>query len=249
MNRREEDDFVMEKLDRAFAIIEWVNSYPKYVLQNLPIVRSDHGLILLDYESSTPFRRRPFRFEKMWLSHPSCKSVVQKAWHNRVTGSSAFQLWHKLINVRDEFQVWNKEVFGKVENEIHMIQNQLKLVQNSISSLADVKREPELREELEILMQREEVIWVQKARSDWVLFGDRNTRFFQTVVKQRRVKNRIMHLKRGDGSFTDDLGEIEDILAQHFKSAWTMLLYLITRSLLKLELYPYLNYLLINSLL
>ena len=118
---------------------------------------------------------------------------------------------------RDEFQVWNKEVFGKVENEIHMIQNQLKLVQNSISSLTDIKREAELRKELEILMQREEVMWAQKARSDWVLFGDRNTRFFQTVVKQRQVKNRIMQLKRRDGSFTDDLGEIEDILAQHFK--------------------------------
>ena len=63
-------------------------------------------------------------------------------------------------------------------------------------------------------------MWAQKARSDWVLFGDRNTRFFQTVVKQRRVRNRIMHLKRGDGSFTDDLGEIEDILAKHFKSAF-----------------------------
>ena len=93
-------------------------------------------------------------------------------------GSCAFQLWHKLINVRDEFQVWNKEVFGKVENEIHMIQNQLKLVQNSISSLTDVKREAELRKELEILMQREEVMWAQKARSEWVLFGDINTRFF-----------------------------------------------------------------------
>ena len=120
----------------------------------------------------------PLDLKKMWLSHPSCKSVVQKAWHNRVTGSCAFQLRHKLINVRDEFQVWNKEVFGKVENEIHMIQNQLKLVQNSILSLVDVKREAELRKELEILMQREEVMWAQKARSDWVLFGDRNTRFF-----------------------------------------------------------------------
>ena len=145
--------------DRAFASIEWVNFYPKYVLRNLPIVRSDHGPILLDCESFSPFRRRPFRFEKMWLSHPSCKSVVQKAWHNRVKGSRAFQLRHKLINVRDEFQVWNKEVFGKVENEIHMKQNQLKLVQNSISSLQDVKREAELRDELEVLMQREEVMW------------------------------------------------------------------------------------------
>ena len=29
-----------------------------------------------------------------------------------------------------------------------------------------------------------------------------------------------MQLKRRDGSFTDDLGEIEDILAEHFKIAF-----------------------------
>ena len=156
----------------------------------------------------------------MWPSHPSCKSVVQKAWHNQVKGSRAFQLRHKLINVRDEFQIWNKDVFGKVENEIHLKQNQLKLVQNSILSLGDVKKEAELREELEILMQREEVMWAQKARSDWVLFRDRNTKFYQTVMRQRRVKNGIVQLQRGDGSYTEDQGEIDDILAQHFKTAF-----------------------------
>ena len=143
-----------------------MNSYPKYVLRNLPLIRLDHGPILLDFESFPPFKKRPFRFEKMWPSHPSYKSVMQKAWHNQVKGSRAFQLRHKLINVRDEFQIWNKVVFGKVENEIHLKINQLKLVQNSILSLKDVKKEAELREELEILMQREEVMWAQKARSD-----------------------------------------------------------------------------------
>lgn len=64
-----------------------------------------------------------------------------------------------------------------------MKQNQLKLVQNFISSLKDVKREAELRQNLEILMQREEVMWAQKAKSDWVLFGDSNTRFYQTVLR------------------------------------------------------------------
>ena len=28
MNSRQEDDFAMEKLDRAFASVEWVNTYP-----------------------------------------------------------------------------------------------------------------------------------------------------------------------------------------------------------------------------
>lgn len=43
MNKREEEDFVMERLDRAFGSVEWVKKYPLYSLRNLPIVRSDHG--------------------------------------------------------------------------------------------------------------------------------------------------------------------------------------------------------------
>lgn len=50
MNNREEDSFVMERLDRAFASVEWVNSYPYYALKNLPIIDSDNGPILLDFE-------------------------------------------------------------------------------------------------------------------------------------------------------------------------------------------------------
>ena len=58
MNKREDEDFVMERLDRAFGSVEWVNQYPFYSLRNLPIVRSDHGPILLDLEVQTPFRKR-----------------------------------------------------------------------------------------------------------------------------------------------------------------------------------------------
>lgn len=61
-----------------------------------------------------------------------------------------------------------------------------------------------MREDLEILMQREEVIWAQKARSDRILFGDGNTKFYQTVVRQRRFRNRIVQLQRVDGSYTKD---------------------------------------------
>ena len=33
MNKREDKAFVMERLDKAFASIEWINSYPHYALK------------------------------------------------------------------------------------------------------------------------------------------------------------------------------------------------------------------------
>lgn len=79
MNKRDEENFVMERIDKAFASVDWVNAYPNYALRNLPIIRSDYGPIILDFEYLQPFRRRPFRFKRMWLSHPTCKSMVQQA--------------------------------------------------------------------------------------------------------------------------------------------------------------------------
>lgn len=46
MNNREENDFIMEILDGAFANIDWVNNYPNYGLRNFPIYHSDHGPII-----------------------------------------------------------------------------------------------------------------------------------------------------------------------------------------------------------
>ena len=79
MNRREEEKFVMERLDRAFASVDWINAYPNYALKNLPIIQSNHGPIILDFELQQSFRNRPFRFEYMWMSHPLCKNVVKQA--------------------------------------------------------------------------------------------------------------------------------------------------------------------------
>lgn len=68
-----------------------------------------------------------------------------------------------------------------------------------------MRKEKAIREELEVLLNREELLWAQKARSDWTLLGDRNTRFFQTVVKQRRARSRILHSKDRDGNLIETL--------------------------------------------
>ena len=149
MNRRDWEDFVMERFDRAFTIVDWVNAYTSYSLRNLPIVRSDYGPILLDFEINQSFKRTPFRFERMWMTHPTCKEVVQKAWNFKVVGSKAYQLKNKLSNVRKDLISWNKQVFGKVENEIWLKQAQLQTIQNSIHTVDDVRKEKKKKNCLE----------------------------------------------------------------------------------------------------
>lgn len=113
--------------------------------------------------------------------------------------------------------MWNKTVFGKLDKEIKDKQLELQHLQNTIHTVEDVKKERDLRIDLENLMEREELMWAQKARSNWIIQGDRNTKFFQTVVKQRRARNRILQLKTENGNLTEDLNEIESMLITYFK--------------------------------
>ena len=135
---------MMEKLDRAFASVDWVNSYPQYSLQNLPIVDYDHGPILLNFEQQVPFRKHPFRFELMWLTHPTCKDMILQAWNLHIKGSRAAQLNNKLSNVKREAINWNKLVFGRVDLDIRKKLAELQEIQDSITSAKDVRKEKTL---------------------------------------------------------------------------------------------------------
>ena len=78
--------------------------------------------------------------------------------------------------------------------------DQLQQLQNSINSLEDMRKERQLREEIEDLLDKEELKWDQKARTNWILYGDRNTKYFQTIVKQRREKKNSL-IKRWGWQF------------------------------------------------
>lgn len=219
MNKREEGDFGMERLERAFASVEWINTYPSFAIRNLLILHLDHGPIILDLEFQHPFRHTLFL--------PLLKNVVQRAQDTHSAGSRAFHFKNKISRVWTYLITWNKEIFGKVEREIHQKQLQLQDIQNSILTIDDVRKERIIREDLELMMHQEELMWAQKARSNWIVLGDKNTKNFPTRVKQRRARNRILQLKTADGNVIENPMEIETTLVNHFKQ-FIMVLSLVT---------------------
>ena len=85
---------------------------------------------------------------------------MERAWKTHSVGSRAFKLQQKLKSVRKQLGVWNKTVFGKLDKEIKDKQLELQHLQNTIHTVEDV------RIDLENLMEREEIMWAQKARSN-----------------------------------------------------------------------------------
>ncbi|KAI9120895.1 hypothetical protein K1719_007928 [Acacia pycnantha] len=54
----------------------------------------------------------------------------------------------------------------------------------------------------------EEIYWWQRSVVAWLVDGDRNTRFFHASVIQRRQRNKILRLKRDNGTWVEDRVDI-----------------------------------------
>lgn len=71
----------------------------------------------------------------------------------------------------------------------------------SYSSRGLVLLEARLRNELEMVMGQEEILWWQKSRKDELLHGDRNTNFFHQKTIARRRRNRIKAIQDTSGNW------------------------------------------------
>ena len=111
-----------------------------------------------------------------------------------------------------KFKEWSKHGFGnifvnarKAEKNVLMAERR---VENDDSSDAQESLQRTTSEWNRWLLM-EESFWKQKARVRWLDQGDKNTKFFHSIVKQRRAQSRIHRIKIGEGNWitsNEDIG-------------------------------------------
>ena len=65
------------------------------------------------------------------------------------------------------------------------------------------------------------MLWLQKSKRDWVLFGDRNTGYFHQKTLTRRHHNRIDAVKAEDGRWLYDTEDIKKQATNFFSKLYT----------------------------
>ncbi|KAF7824023.1 reverse transcriptase [Senna tora] len=229
-NGRIGEGAVWERLDRALCNVAWLNVYPQTSVFCLPIYTSDYSPFVVLFHENVPHRPRPSRFEAMWLLDDSCKKVFSDAWNINELGSLAYLFVSKCRNVMITLKKWNREVFGHVQSKISALQQQIIALQQQVGEyVQDVTvsaTEASLRNELEDLLDKEELLWAQKSHQMCLVQGDRNTKYFLTLVKKRRVNNRILRIKLDSGEWSQSYSEMESAVVDYFSNVffrWIMI--------------------------
>lgn len=77
------DSPTLERIDRAFASVEWIEQYPNNTLRCLSSDSSDHAPLLLTLNSE-PWAAPRFRFDLFWAKIDGFIDVVRAAWDIQV---------------------------------------------------------------------------------------------------------------------------------------------------------------------
>ena len=96
----------------------------------------------------------------------------------------------------------------------------MELLRNDPGRVGPSHVELKLNERLAKLYHREELMWRQRSRLEWLSAGDRNTKFFHMRASMRRKKNMIRALRNALGIHTEDPTELK-AMAVFYKTLYT----------------------------
>ncbi|CAA7042887.1 unnamed protein product [Microthlaspi erraticum] len=78
-----------------------------------------------------------------------------------------------------------------------------------------------LRSELSQAYSEEEAYWKQKSRNNWLQSGDRNTKFFHSVTKTRRIRNNLASIMDDNGALHRGDKNIGSVAEQYFQKLFS----------------------------
>ncbi|XP_047259240.1 uncharacterized protein LOC124891567 [Capsicum annuum] len=135
---------------------------------------------------------------------------------------SKYTWWNSKI---DEHYIFkrldkSKQTFGNIFQEIATLEEVIKVRQKQFEEEpSGVNRANLFRAlaELDMQLKREEDFWRKKAGFEWFKDGERNTRFFHTIVKRRRSRLKIRRIQNDEGSWLDNQDKISEAATMFYQ--------------------------------
>jgi len=182
---------IRERLDRGVANIQWNTLFPEAQLTNGEMVKSDHRPLIVDTDGSrvqVTHKEGPRRFEARWLKEETVEEIIQAAWARAVSQGSDPSLMARLRVVHNDLHIWDREVLKKPVHRMKKLKRELERLRRGPLTDDSLAAQKEILLRLELLLEQEEIYWVQRARANWLKHGDRNTNFFSSIRNVSKKK-------------------------------------------------------------
>lgn len=182
---RRHEHLIWERLDKGVANYDWLAKFSTAIVHHLNCFSSDHRPIKVVFDPNSESQhwfRRPFRFKEMWLANMGCSDTILRAWETQHEGTLMFKVSKKLKKCKKMLKSLSKDQFNNVKRQIAMKKELLWKAKEEAAKGGNYGVVSQLQRELNVLLDKESRMWRQRARTQFVVKGDKNTSYFHGVA-------------------------------------------------------------------
>nr|XP_027090500.1 uncharacterized protein LOC113711541 [Coffea arabica] len=223
-NNRLERARIWKRLDRVLVNMACLEFSLSVSVSHLVRAPSDHAPLLISFTPRANIRCRSFRFLNIWPARRDFLDVIRLAWQVEAITSPLYVVWTKLKSVSQDLHLWNKETFGNVFENVKKWEAAVTTADLRVQSDLSVEAFTELQRAQSHLNKQlaiEDLFWRQKARIKWLQHGDLNSKYFHSVVKQRRIQSFIHRIRDSRGKWVTNDAEIGKEAVRYFGDLFT----------------------------
>jgi len=219
-NRRAGARNVRVRLDRSLADDAWRDIYSAASVVHLVSPCSDHCPVLLSLtrEVRNQPAKRALQYEIFWERDPALKEIIDREWRGLGHMPDLGAINTGLGSLMKKLHAWGRGKFGSVSRELARLRDKLETLHANDASREEIRTTTDLMNEM---MYREEMLWLQRSRIDWLKEGDRNTKFFHHRAVWRARRNKIAKFKDDNGVIQTVPTEMQRMAVSYFKSLYT----------------------------
>jgi len=183
---------------------------------------SDHSPVCIHLQEKPDKGFSPLKFFNFWQNIIGFHNTLKESWEVQVHGNPTYQLVAKLKYLKAALKDWRKQTFDNPSCKVEHIRDEHnkahKELSTNPSNVQLQQEELSLQDELRTWLPHEEDQWKKKSKESWMRLGDKNTKFFYSVVKTKQARNNIYHLLSEEGKKVVNWNQIK-VLAPAFYEA------------------------------